>query len=191
MNIVLSFTYNINVSKEFKKIAEEIDVDGAEEPSRKKIHQCPDCKEILIDAYLEQNPFAEVPCPSCGSLVTIRRRSGTEDSFADQRIEKRCPVSLKVSYKTFDDFMDEYTKNVSQRGMFIRTRRPHAIHEITEILLHVPELPNPVRIKGEIVHVKRNAQREEDCGVGIKFIDIDEQSREALISFIKSREGCE
>ena len=191
MNIVLAFTYNINVSKEFKKIAVEIGADSAEEPSRKKIHQCPDCKEILIDAYLEQNPFSEVPCSSCGSLVTIKRLRDAEDSFVDQRIEKRCPVSLRVSYKTFNEFMDEYTKNVSQRGMFIRTKRHHEIHEITEILLHVPELPHPVRIKGEIVHVKRNAQREEDCGVGVKFIDIDDQSREALISFIKSRENCE
>jgi uncharacterized protein (TIGR02266 family) len=181
----------MNMSDEFKKFAQQISKGSAEEPLRGTSHQCPHCKEILNDAYLEQNPFSEVPCSSCGSLVTIKRLRDAENSFVDQRIEKRCPASLKVSYKTFHEFMDEYTKNVSRRGMFIRTKRHHAIHEIAELLLHVPGLPHPLRIKGEIVHVKLNAQSEEDCGVGVKFIDIDDQSREALIAFINTREDCE
>jgi len=184
-------TYTIIMSDEFKEFAQQISKGSAEEPLRGKIHQCPHCKEILIDAYLEQNPFSEVPCSSCGSLVTIKRLRDDDDSFVDQRTEKRCPVSLKVTYSTFNEFMDEYTKNVSRQGMFIRTKRHHEIHEIAELLLHVPGLSQPVRIKGEIVHVKLHAPREEDCGIGIKFTDIDDQSREALIAFINTREDCE
>jgi uncharacterized protein (TIGR02266 family) len=178
------------MTKEFEEFAQQVGTGSADKPLNRTRHQCPQCKEILSDAYLEQNPFSEVPCSTCGSLVSIKRLRNVEPSSMDKRVEKRCPVSLRVSYKTFSQFIDEYTKNVSRRGMFIRTKRPHVIHEIAELLLHVPELPHPVRIKGEIVHVELNAQREEDCGVGVKFIDIDDQSREALISFIKSRENC-
>ncbi len=177
--------------EEFEKFAMELGADEAESPLQKESHQCPNCREILTDAYLEQTPFPEVPCSSCGSLVTIRRLHSTEESFIDKRTEKRCSVSLKVSYRTFDEFIDEYTKNVSRRGMFIKTTRHHTHNEIAEILLHVPELPYPVRIKGEIVHIDLDSENTENCGVGVKFIDIDDQSRGALIAFIKSREDCE
>jgi len=179
------------MTDDFEKFAQQVGTGSAEKLAGKEVHQCPHCKEILSDAYLEQTPFPEVPCSSCGSLVTIKKPRVAEPSPQDKRTEKRCPVALRVSYRTFNEFIDEYTKNVSRRGMFIRTKRHHAINEIAELLLHVPELPDPVRIKGEIVHVELNAAREEDCGVGVKFIDIDDRSREALISFIKSRENCE
>lgn len=178
------------MTDDFESFAQQVGAASAEKPLGGKTHQCPHCKEIQSEAYLEQNPFPEVPCHSCGSLITIKKRRSAERPSEDMRTEKRCPVALRVSYKTFNEFIDEYTKNVSKRGMFIRTKRHHTINEIAELLLHVPELPDPVRIKGEIVHVELNAEREEDCGVGVKFIDIDEQSREALILFIKSREDC-
>ena len=176
---------------DFENFAKQVGTGSAEKPVIRATHQCPHCKEILSDAYIEQNPFSDVTCHSCGSLITIERSRNVERSSGDKRSEKRCPIALRVSYKTFNEFIDEYTKNVSKRGMFIRTKRHHALHDIAELLLHVPELPHPVRIKGEIVHVERDALLEEDCGVGVKFIDIDDQSRGALISYIKSRENCE
>lgn len=179
------------MTNDFEIFAQQVGAGSAEKPLNRKLHQCPHCREILSDAYLEQTPFPEVPCSSCGSLVTIKLLRDVERSSGDKRAEQRCPVFLKVSYKTFNEFIDEYTKNVSRQGMFIRSKRHHTISEIAELLLHVPELPHPVRIRGKIVHVEHDAQREEDCGVGVKFIDIDDQSREALISFIKSRENCE
>ncbi|MBI5847411.1 MAG: PilZ domain-containing protein [Nitrospirae bacterium] len=178
------------MTDEFEKFAQQIGRGSADSPFNNRIQQCPHCKEILSDAYLEQNPFSEVPCSSCGSLVTIKRHDA-ESPYPDQRVESRCPVSLKVSYRTYNEFIDEYTRNVSRQGMFIRTIRQHSIHELAELLLHVPDLPHPVRIKGEIVHIKRHAPHAENCGIGVKFIDIDDQSREALISFIRSRENGE
>lgn len=134
--------------------------------------------------------FAQLINAEISAKPIHNEQSGNpEASSKDKRTEPRCAVSLRVSYKTFDEFMDEYTKNVSRRGMFIRTTRPHKLHEIAELDLYVPELPDPIRIKGEIVHVNLNAPRAEDSGVGIKFLDIDDQSREALISFIKSRDN--
>jgi len=179
------------MTDDFEIFAQQVGTGSADKSLSRKKQQCPQCKEILSEEYLEQNPFPEVPCAACGALVTIKPLLDIERPSTDKRVEKRCPVALRVSYKTFHEFIDEYTKNVSRRGMFIRTKRQHELHEIAELLLHVPELPHPVKIKGEIVHVELNAPREEDCGVGVKFIDIDDQSREALISFIKSRENCE
>ncbi|MBI5074520.1 MAG: TIGR02266 family protein [Nitrospirae bacterium] len=179
------------MSDDFETFARQVGTGSTDKAYARKMPQCPQCKEFLSETYLEQNPFPEVPCSSCGSLITVRSRRDDDLTTMDKRTEKRCPVSLRVSYMTFNEFIDEYTKNVSRRGMFIKTKRHHELGEVAELQLHVPELPHPVRIKGEIVHVELNAPREEDCGVGVKFIDIDDQSREALISFIKARENCE
>jgi uncharacterized protein (TIGR02266 family) len=155
---------------------------------KRKQRQCPHCKEILHDAYLGQNPFPEIPCPSCGALLQIDGLPNTEFPAPDQRSEPRCPAVLKVSYKTYDEFIDEYTKNVSRQGMFISTKRAHEMHDVVDLFLHVPGLPDPVHIIGEVIRVNIKTGTDEDAGVGVKFIDIDEKSRQILISYIKSQE---
>jgi uncharacterized protein (TIGR02266 family) len=156
---------------------------------RRKGHQCPHCKAILQESYLQKNPLPEIPCSSCGVLISIETVRKIELTAPDQRVDPRVPVSLKVSYKTYDDFIVEYTKNVSRQGMFIRTRRPHEIHDAVHLFLHVPGLPDPVHIIGEVVRVNIHAVHDEDAGIGLKFVDIDEKSRQVLISFIKSHES--
>jgi c-di-GMP-binding flagellar brake protein YcgR len=39
-------------------------------------------------------------------------------------------------------------------------------------------------------HVKTDAANEENRGIGLKFINIDEQSRQALINYIRSQGNC-
>ncbi len=155
---------------------------------RRKKHHCQRCREFLPETYIEQNPFPQIPCPSCGSLISLDVLQAIVLPASEQRTAERCPVTLKVSYRTYDDFIDEYTKNASRRGMFIKTRRPHQTHDVVDLFLHVPGLTEPVHISGEIVHTNTLNARDEDAGIGVKFIDIDEKSRQSLISFIQSQE---
>jgi uncharacterized protein (TIGR02266 family) len=163
--------------------------DEAAPVSERRKHQCAKCGEFLPETYIEQNPFPQVPCPACGSLVFLDVLQAIVLPASEQRTAKRCPVALKVSYKSYDNFIDEYTKNVSRRGMFIKTRRPHQTHDVVDLFLHVPGLTEPVHIGGEILHVNMLSASDEDAGIGVKFIDIDEKSRQALIAFIQSRES--
>lgn len=156
---------------------------------RGKKHRCQKCSEFLPETYIEQNPFPQIPCPSCGTLVYLDVLQAIVLPASEQRTAERCPVTLKVSYRTYDDFIDEYTKNASRRGMFIKTRRPHQRHDVVDLFLHVPGLAQPVHISGEIVHINTFNARDEDAGIGVKFIHIDEKSRQSLISFIQSLES--
>jgi uncharacterized protein (TIGR02266 family) len=110
------------------------------------------------------------------------------DTLNERRAEERCPASLRVSYKTYDEFIENYTTNVSRQGMFIGTRHRHKVREHVDLFLHVPGLDDPIRLIGEIAHVTADNVEDEDAGVGVKFIDIDDKSRQILISFIKSQE---
>jgi uncharacterized protein (TIGR02266 family) len=110
------------------------------------------------------------------------------DTLNERRADERCPASLRVSYKTYDEFIENYTSNVSRQGMFIGTRHRHKVQEHVDLFLHVPGLDDPIRLIGEIAHVTADNVEDEHAGVGVKFVDIDDKSRQILISFIKSQE---
>ena len=48
---------------------------------------------------------------------------------ADTRKDKRAPVSLKVRFKsaTLDEFMEQYAKDISRGGVFIKSKQPMPI----------------------------------------------------------------
>jgi len=156
---------------------------------KRKKYQCPHCREFVEESYLEKNPFPEIPCMSCGSMISTGTVKEIELRAPNERAEPRYPVSLKVTYTSYDDFILEYTKNVSRQGMFIKTRRPHEVHDRVDLSLQVPGLPDAIHIVGEVVRVCIHNTSDEDAGIGIKFIDIDEKSRQALISFIASHKS--
>jgi len=105
----------------------------------------------------------------------------------DERKERRYPVSLKVTYRSFERFFTEYTANISRGGMFIRTDTPHKIGSSIDLLLYVSGLDEPIRINGEVVHWNRFSRTREDAGIGVKFISVDRKSKKMLLDFIKSR----
>ena len=148
---------------------------------------CPQCREIIPASYAEQNPFPEFPCPSCGALIDISSLKDNELTANNERTDGRFNASLEVSYNSFNEFITEYSKNVSRGGIFINTKRHHDIGEIVDLSLIVPGLDDPLNIKGEVIHIKIHNVPDEDAGIGIKFVDIDSESRKALIEFIKSR----
>ena len=157
----------------------------SDEIFKRKKHQCPECGEIISDEYIEQNPFPELPCPSCNFLISAVSIRDLEFPSKDERIEERLNTKLMVSYNNYDEFITKYTRDVSKGGTFIYTNRHHIINEIVELSLDVPGLNRPLIIKGEVVHVKIQNVPDEDAGIGVKFLDIDAESRKVLVEFIK------
>lgn len=158
---------------------------------KRKKQGCPQCGEVLTDAYIDQNPFPEFPCPSCEALIDISSLKNLEFAEEDKRSEERINATLKVSYDNYNKFITEYTKNVSKGGIFINTKRPHEVNEIVDLSLIVPEIDRPLIIKGEVVHIKIQDVPDEDAGVGVKFIEMNPASRKALIDFMKTHNNSE
>ena len=151
---------------------------------KRKKHQCPHCREIISELYIEQNPFPEFPCPSCSALIEAASLNNLELSTKDERRDERFDASLKVSYNSFNEFITEYTTNVSKGGIFINTKRHHEMNEEVELALTVPGLDNPLIIKGKVVRIKIHNVPEDEAGIGVQFTDMDATSRKALIEFI-------
>lgn len=182
--------YNDHMGNPFEEFEQGLRDKFLDDSVTRRQRKCPYCKELLPEAYLDQNPFPEVPCIACGRAIEVSSLIEVELNAPDERADIRCPASLKVTYESVSEFITEYTKNVSRGGMFIATKRPHEIGSQVDLDLHVPGLDTPLKIKGEVVHAKQHNVPDEDAGIGVRFIDIQEESRLALLDFLKSQSDC-
>ena len=179
------------MSDEFEQFAKTFSADRLDPEIKRKEYQCPFCKDSISEEYIDQNPFTEIPCPYCCAIIQVSSLQVIEAPVKNQRTDKRCDIALKVTYQSFDKFITEYTKNVSKGGMFVKTKAHHKKGSKTDLFLHVPGMNEPLKIIAEIVHVNPKEPAGEDSGIGVKFIDMDDLSRQKLVEFIKSLENCQ
>ena len=89
----------------------------------------------------------------------------------ERRRDRRTPIELKVEYKRLNTFFADYTKNISRGGTFIGTQRPLAVDTEFVFALTVPNLPEPLRLRGKVIWVvpTEEATKGNPAGMGIEF----------------------
>jgi type IV pilus assembly protein PilZ len=110
-----------------------------------------------------------------------------------RRTHPRLPLALEIQYESVEQFVTEYTRNISQGGLFIRTT--HLLPKETEFLfnLHVPGFDEPVALSGRVTWIRTEeqaARSKEAAGMGVRFIygSEDEQIfKQSLIGDILRR----
>ena len=157
--------------------------------TRKEYH-CPECKGLLTEDYLSEHQFQDIACPHCEAVIRHPSIEKVEVRAENERREVRCPATLKVTYRDIKEFRTEYTKNVSMGGMFIKTVNAPDIGTKVNLTLHIPGLREPIVMTGEVVYKHTFAASEDDAGVGVKFIDIEEKSRKNLVKYLSTLSEC-
>ena len=90
-------------------------------------------------------------------------------------IRKTC--SIPVSYATYDRVYTNTIKNISQKGVFIETRRPLFVGEELLLSFSMANIDKPLKVKGEIVQVNRS-------GIGVEFKNMSPYVEEMLATLI-------
>lgn len=102
----------------------------------------------------------------------------------ERRQSARVPVTLELSYFSAGQLARDLVTDVSEGGLFVRTRKPLPIG--TEVELHV-ELPEGVtRLQGRVVWLR--GPRAGEDGMGIAFVGEVPPSIQAL--FHRSNESA-
>lgn len=99
-------------------------------------------------------------------LLTVERRA---------YIRKSC--SIPASYATYDRYYMDTITNISQKGVFIESRRPLFVGEEIAMSFSIEGFEKPIKIKGEIVQVNRS-------GIGVEFKDVSPYIEEMLANLI-------
>src|ERR1041384_7608796 len=97
---------------------------------------------------------------------------------SDHRQHVRTPVALVVDYTGADDFLGDYTENLSRGGTFIHTGRELGIGSELQLVLSFPGLLQPIAVEA-VVRWRRDG---DDPGIGVEFVPSAGREKLALIA---------
>ena len=107
------------------------------------------------------------------------------DSPSDKRRHHRAGVTLLVEYEGAEEFLVDYTDNLSTGGTFVATARELPVGSAVRLALSFPGLVESITIDG----VVRWGRAGDEPGVGIEFLATEGQRRLAtLIERIRARD---
>lgn len=105
---------------------------------------------------------------------------------ADRRVHPRVPLRLLVQVRLQDveQFMREHAMNLSVGGMFIRTEQPHPEGAHVYLQFRLDDGGTLIEGLGRVAHV--NGPEDTVPGMGIEFVNLDEESREFIDAAINA-----
>lgn len=112
---------------------------------------------------------------------------------SDRRRDDRSAIELNVEYKRINTFFSDYTRNISKGGTFIRTARPLDAGTEFVFALRIPNLDEPLRLRGIVkwVVTQEESSPEKPAGMGIQFQYVDAEERrgtEEIVERLMARE---
>ncbi len=101
------------------------------------------------------------------------------------RRAERLQHELLVAYRTVDGFITDFAVNISRGGMFINSRQPLALGSVVRLIFSLPDAAFPFDLSGRVIRVQQyDPNSKEMPGMGIEFIDVDEEKRARLERFV-------
>ena len=105
----------------------------------------------------------------------------TRGGGEERRASPRIPVEMWVEESTARELYFQRGANISAGGIFLERTIPHARGTHVTLRFTLPGDAAPVEVKGEIVNV---GEANEELGMGVKFLAIDDADRERIERFI-------
>jgi uncharacterized protein (TIGR02266 family) len=100
-------------------------------------------------------------------------------------------LTMTVRYRsaTIDEFIEHHSYDVSRGGMFIKTPSPFPAGTLLKFEVKIAEDQKVMQGVGRVVWKREQSDSDADkpCGMGVKFIKIDEESRAVIERLLKSR----
>lgn len=97
--------------------------------------------------------------------------------MTDGRRDERLPVEIRVRFKSANlgAFVEEYSKDLSENGLFLRTENPQPVGTLISFELNLSETTPAVCGVGRVVWTRMAvaADASHPAGMGIKFVRLD------------------
>ncbi len=105
-------------------------------------------------------------------------------NFEEKRKYPRVDAKIKVAFRTGEELVEEYTRNISQGGIFLKTDRLLDPNAVLEIDMQLPGEKDEIKVVGKVrrlmVVSDPDHEGEHLYGVGIEFIDPDEEFKNRI-----------
>ena len=104
-----------------------------------------------------------------------------------QRATRRLPIRVEVEYSTTEDFLLDYTANVSLGGVFIVTDTPLEVGTRFRLRLRLPFRKRPLETLGEVRWVQES-DGVMNAGMGVLFDGLSGADQRAVERMMRSFE---
>jgi type IV pilus assembly protein PilZ len=106
----------------------------------------------------------------------------------DRRSEPRAEVDVEVHYRTAQEFLSAYTRNISGGGIFVRTQHPLGLNQVVRVRFTLPGITHSFECKGTVVWANPPSNRSTlPAGMGIKLEDLDPEAHALLSEYVKTK----
>ena len=101
-----------------------------------------------------------------------------DPSDENRRKHARTSLSLLVQYRfnSFEDFLAEYSLNISAGGIFIRTNEPREEGAMIYLQFYLRDGSKLIEGLGRVVRVNPVDDTSRVPGMGIEFVNFDDES---------------
>lgn len=97
----------------------------------------------------------------------------------EERTCRRMPVEVGCWLVELDGASCLYTFDISERGVAVITEDPFPVGQVVRLQFFTPRSANAVTLEAEVVW----SRLEPEGGMGLKFINLDEEGKEILREF--------
>lgn len=91
-----------------------------------------------------------------------------------------------MRFRDYDEFLTQYTENISQGGLFIRTQQLKEVNQVVRLWLTLPGLEGDVEIIARVAHLRTPEQAAElglAPGMGLEFLELDFAVKQRLSDY--------
>lgn len=122
--------------------------------------------------------------------------SDSDGPGADKRRHPRTPLNVLVQFRfdTFDEFLAEYSVNISPSGIFVKTDEPREEGAVIYLQFALKDGSKLIEGMGRVVRVNppsaaNKGDPKRPAGMGIEFMNFDDESMALIAEICAQRSG--
>lgn len=137
------------------------------------------CRSDFVGDFKAGVGFLPTEASIRESLLSSQPEAPSGPSPKLIREQQRYTTTLKVTYQTTEDFVVDYTRNISAGGIYVDSKRPPALGSSILFYLHPPGEHEPIELPGEV------AWRQPGKGFGVRFSRSDQGAMGRLSNLVR------
>lgn len=98
----------------------------------------------------------------------------------NRRKATRAPVEVKVDYRTVGSFITDYSRDISQGGIFIATSLPLNVGDQVRLRITLPGHVLPFALEGVVRWIVPAGATDKQSGMGVEFTTFSDDVRAEL-----------
>jgi len=109
------------------------------------------------------------------------------------RIEKRrvprTLIKIKIDYESEGAYLYNYSRDLSEGGIFIQTSNPLKIGDRLTLNFILPEVLEKIEATGEVTWINPPGAEDLLPGMGVRFMELPEDKCRSILDVINKIEG--